>query len=161
MLAAEPEIFGSAGEKRAWLLGVTPEIVAVRWLREVQLVAIERVQAMIDFWWAGNPDSQWAVFADWARAPFADQIFDFVIGDGCLTVVNEADGPSRLLASLHRCLRRNSYLMLRLFCRPDAPRKRRTRLSPPCDPVPSAVFMPSSGALRWRFRAGTMRPTWQ
>lgn len=119
ILAAEPEIFGSAGKKRAWLLGVTPGIVAVPWPQEVKLVAVERVRAMIDLWWAGNTENQWAICADWAQVPFPDQSFDLAIGDGCLTAVAEKDEAWRLLVSLRRCLRRDGYLLLRLFCRPE------------------------------------------
>lgn len=120
MLAAEPEVFGAAAKKRAWLLGVTPEIATARWPQEVELVAVERVQAMIDSVWPGDTVSRKAICADWLDVPFPDQSFDLAIGDGCLTAVGFPDELSRLLASVHRCLRRDGYLMLRLFCRPDA-----------------------------------------
>lgn len=119
MLAAEPEVFGAAAKKQAWLLGVTPEIATLRWPPEVELVAVERVQAMIDLVWPGDTDRRRAICADWLDAPLPDQSLDLAIGDGCLTAVGFPDELSRLLASVHRCLRRDGYLMLRLFCRPD------------------------------------------
>lgn len=119
MLAAEPEVFGAAAKKRAWLLGVTPEIATLRWPQELELLAVERVQAMIDAVWPGDTDRRRAICADWLDAPFPDQSFDLAVGDGCLTAVGFPDELSRLLASVHRCLRRDGYLMLRLFCRPD------------------------------------------
>ncbi len=121
MLADEPEVFAAEEKKRVWLLGVTPEIAAMRWPHDVELVAVDRVQAMIDGLWPGDTRSRQAICADWLHAPFPDQSFDLVIGDGCLTHVAFPDGLSRLLVSVHRCLRRDGYLMLRLFCRPDAP----------------------------------------
>jgi SAM-dependent methyltransferase len=119
MLADEPEVFGATARKRAWLLGVTPEIATLRWPQEVELLAVERVQAMIDSVWPGDTERRRAICADWLDAPFPDQSLDLAIGDGCLTAVGFPDELSRLLASLHRCLRRDGYLMLRLFCRPD------------------------------------------
>ena len=121
MLAAEPEVFGAAAKKRTWLLGVTPKIATASWPQEVELLAVERVQAMIDSVWPGDTDRRRAICADWLDPPFADMRFDLAIGDGCLTAVGFPDELSRLLASVHRCLRRDGYLMLRLFCRPDVP----------------------------------------
>lgn len=117
MLAGEPELFGIGA--RAWLLGVTPEIATAAPLQKMELFAVERVRAMIDFAWPGDTRSRWAICADWLQAPFSDESFDLAIGDGCLTVVGFPDQLSRLLASVHRCLRRDACLMLRLFCRPD------------------------------------------
>lgn len=119
MIAAEPELFGSAAKKRAWLLGVTPEIVTACWPPGVKLVAVERVQAMIDLVWPGDTECRRALCADWLEAPFPDQSIDLAIGDGCLAAAGFPDELTRLLASVHRCLRRDGCLLLRLFCRPD------------------------------------------
>jgi len=43
-------------KKRAWLLGVTSKIATARWPQEVELLTVERVQAMIDSVWPGNTD---------------------------------------------------------------------------------------------------------
>ncbi|MDO8788355.1 MAG: class I SAM-dependent methyltransferase [Sulfuritalea sp.] len=119
MLATETDLFGAVAKQRAWLLGVTPEIAEAHWPQEVELVAVERVPAMIDAAWPGDTDRRQAMCGNWLHAPFPDESFDLVIGDGCLTVIDFPDGLSRLLASVHRCLRCDGYLMLRLFCRPD------------------------------------------
>jgi len=119
MIAAELEVFGAGAKKRAWLLGVTPEIATARWPREVELLAVERVQAMIDGIWPGDTDGRRAICADWLDVPFPDESFDLAIGDGCLTVVGYRDDLSALLASVHRRLRSGGLLLLRLFCRPD------------------------------------------
>lgn len=119
LLSCDAGIPVATARKRAWLLGVTEEIAAARWMNEIDFVAAERVQSMIDVAWPGNTGRRWAICADWLHAPFADESFDLVIGDGCLTVVGYPDGLTALLGSVHRCLRRDGYLMLRLFCRPD------------------------------------------
>lgn len=119
MVADQRELFGAGAKKRVWLLGVTPEIATARWLRDIDLLAAERVRVMIDSVWPGDTDSRWAICADWLHAPFPDEDFDLTIGDGCLTAVGFPDDLSRLLASVHRCLRHGGCLMLRLFCRPE------------------------------------------
>ncbi|MCX7168422.1 MAG: class I SAM-dependent methyltransferase [Rhodocyclales bacterium] len=119
MLTAETDLFRTAERKRVWLLGITPEIAAASWLQDLDLLAVEHARAMIEAVWAGDTDRRQAICANWLHAPFADESFDLVIGDGCLTVVDFPDGLSRLLASVHRCLRQDGSLMLRLFCRPD------------------------------------------
>lgn len=107
-------------ETLAWLLGVTAEIAAARWMGDIDVVAAERVQAMIDSAWPGNTARRWVIRADWLHAPFPDESFDLVVGDGCLTVLSYPEGLTALLASVHRCLRADGRLMLRLFCLPDA-----------------------------------------
>lgn len=119
ILAGEPELFGGNAKRRAWLLGVTPEIATAAPLQGIDLFAVERVWAMIDSAWPGDTRSRCAIRADWLRAPFLDESFDLAIGDGCLTVVPDLHDLSLLLASVHRCLRRDGFLMLRLYCRPD------------------------------------------
>jgi SAM-dependent methyltransferase len=119
MLAADTDLFDNARRKQAWLLGITPEIAAAPCLQDSDLVAVERIQAMIDRVWPGDTDGRKAVCADWVCAPFPDESFDLVIGDGCLTPVSVPDQLPELLSSVHRCLRSEGYLMLRLFCRPD------------------------------------------
>ena len=119
MVADQRELFGVGAKKRVWLLGVTPEIATACWPQEVVLVATERVRAMIDSVWPGDTDRRQAICGDWVHAPFPDANFDLVIGDGCLTVVSFPDDLSHLLRSVHRCLRREGYFLLRLFCRPE------------------------------------------
>lgn len=121
MLATVTDLFGAGAKMRALLLGVTPEIAAVAWPQTVGLVAVERVRAVIDAAWPGNAEGRQAACADWLNAPFPDESFDLAIGDGCLTAVGFPDELSRLIASIHRCLRRDGYLMLRLFCGPEVP----------------------------------------
>ena len=82
MIAAETELFGAGAKKRAWLLGITPEIAMARWPQDVDLLAVERVGAVIDAAWPGDTESRRAICADWLRAPFPDESFDLAIGDG-------------------------------------------------------------------------------
>jgi SAM-dependent methyltransferase len=120
-LVADTGLIGNAGEKQALLLGITPELATAPWLQAFRLIAVEQSRAMIDGVWPGNNDHRKAVCADWSRAPFSDGSFDLAVSDGCMTSVGFPDELARLLASVQRCLRRDGYLLLRLFCRPDVP----------------------------------------
>lgn len=120
LLASETGFLDSGTEGRALLLGVTQELAAASWLRTFDLFAAERVRAMIDVAWPGNTPQRHVVCADWRFAPFPDESLDLVIGDGCLTVVDPVRDLPQLLAEVNRCLRTDGYLLLRLFCRPDA-----------------------------------------
>jgi SAM-dependent methyltransferase len=119
LIATETGLLAGAEKKVAWLLGVTPEIATASWLRDIDLVAVERVRAMIDSVWPGDTDTRRAICANWLHVPFPDECFDLVIGDGSLTPVAFPDELLGLLAAVHRCLRPDGYLVLRLFCRPD------------------------------------------
>ena len=120
VLGAETNLFTPAENRRVWLLGVTPELAEAECLQGLEMVAVDRVRAMIDAVWPGDSHRRRAVCADWLRAPFADESFDLVIGDGCLTHVAVPEGVASLLASVHRCLRPGGFLLLRQFCPPDA-----------------------------------------
>lgn len=106
--------------RRAWLLGVTPEIASAPWLQPYDLIAVERAQPMINTLWYENSGGRLAVCADWRNSPLPGASIDLVVGDGCLTVVDFPEGLTRLLREAYRCLTGDGHLMLRLFCRPDA-----------------------------------------
>lgn len=98
LLREGTDLLEAADQQRVWLLGVTPEIATATWIEDLDLVAVERVSAMIDSAWPGNADNRRAICADWLHAPFSDESFELVIGDGCLTVVSHTDDLSALPA---------------------------------------------------------------
>ena len=61
LLSCDAGIPVATARKRAWLLGVTEEIAAARWMNEIDFVAAERVQSMIDVAWPGNTGRRWAI----------------------------------------------------------------------------------------------------
>jgi len=105
---------------RILLLGVTPEIALATWRSNVHLVAVDIAPEMITAIWPGNTDRRHAVCGDWCKAPFASGSFDLVIGDGCLAAVSHTSGLDGTIAEIHRCLRQDGLLLMRLFCRPAA-----------------------------------------
>ncbi len=104
MLASELELFGIGAKKRAWLLGVTPEIATARWLQDIDLLDVERAGAMIDAAWPGDTDIRLAICADWLHAPFVDEGSDlteprtgnYELGERCPHVLpGNRQGASR------------------------------------------------------------------
>lgn len=119
MLAASDGKDSGARRPRTLLLGVTPEIANADYLRTTELLAVDRVPAMIELAWTGNSASRQAICGDWLHLPLPDASIDLALGDGCLTAVRQPDELASLLDSLQRCLRGEGRLLLRLFCRPD------------------------------------------
>lgn len=109
---------GHAGSVRALLLGVTPELAGAAWRPDIDLVAIDRCQAMITEVWPGDTALRRAECGEWLELPLAPHSRDLVLGDGCFTLLAFPAGYRALAESLRRVLRPGGYLMLRLFCRP-------------------------------------------
>ena len=105
---------------RALLLGVTPEIAGLPWPEETFLTAIDLALPMIENVWPGNDARRGAVRADWLAMPFADTRFDFIVGDGCLALLDYPQDWRRFAGELRRCLRYDGACILRTFCRPPS-----------------------------------------
>jgi hypothetical protein len=105
----------------ALLLGVTPEIATMNWPPLTRLTAADREPGMLSSVWPGNTQNRVAVCADWLSLPFTDHAFNFVIGDGCLILMDYSSACRQFTASLLRCMTQNGRLMLRTFCRPEQP----------------------------------------
>jgi SAM-dependent methyltransferase len=101
------------------LLGVTPEIAALNWPAETRLTAVDRAAGMIARVWPGNRENRIALCGDWLKLPFRKSSFDFVIGDGCLLLLDYPDGYRRLFEGIRHVLAEDGALMLRVFCRPN------------------------------------------
>lgn len=102
---------------RALLLGVTPEIVSMRWPEGTRLTAVDRNAGMIAEVFPHRSASVGSevVEADWGAMPFADDTFDVIIGDGCLSMFAFPTGYERLVAELERVAAPDAVLILRLF----------------------------------------------
>lgn len=114
-------LFGSSGSTEALnalLLGVTPEIAVLDWPKETRLTAVDRAPGMISVVWPGNSTWRTVACADWLSLPFPDESFDFVVGDGCLVLLEYPMDYRRLASSLRQCIRQSGELLLRIFCRP-------------------------------------------
>lgn len=110
---------------RAVLLGVTPEIVVMRWPYHTQLLAIDHNMTMIRDVWPGSkvPGGR-VVCADWTAMPIADGTCDVVIGDGftCL-LPSYPDGYSSLFREVRRVLKPGGIFITRAYIRPEVAEK--------------------------------------
>jgi len=103
----------------ALLLGVTPEVAAVDWRPEINLIAVDQAPGMIATVWPGDTPRRWAICADWLALPIAAATIDAAIGDGCFNVLAYPEGYLRLAAALADALRPGGLLAVRNFCRPE------------------------------------------
>jgi SAM-dependent methyltransferase len=108
---------------RAALLGVTPELAAMRWPEGTRLAAFDRCPGMLAEIWprASLGPSAAAVRADWRELPVADATFDVVIGDGCYTLVDCSAGYRAVGAAVARALAPGGAFVMRFFVRPETP----------------------------------------
>lgn len=104
---------------RALLLGVTPEIARAVEGAGIRLIAIDRNIEMIQLvWpWAETRDAV-AMCGDWKSLPLADASVQWVVGDGCFTLLDYPNGYQGVLREIHRVLSPGGSLVMRYFCRP-------------------------------------------
>lgn len=115
-----------AKHPRVLLLGVTPEIAAMKWPIGTRLLAIDRSVDMIEYAWAGPSlagasglaDAQVAC-GDWRNLPIEDHSRDMIVGDGCLAVFDYPASFTATLECQHRVLRPGGLFSHRFFLRPE------------------------------------------
>lgn len=106
------------GPLGALLLGVTPELASATWSPELELVAVDRCEAMIAEVWPGDTAFRRALRGEWLELPVAPNSMDLALGDGCLSVFEFPRDYERFSAALARVLRPGGCVLLRLFCQP-------------------------------------------
>src|SRR5262249_23614697 len=78
---------GSIRSSTVLLLGVTPDVVGMKWPPATRLLAVDSSQSMIQALWPKDNDSARVVCADWRQLPFRKASFQAVMGDGVLNTV--------------------------------------------------------------------------
>ena len=107
---------------RALLLGVTPEIVLMRWPPETRLLALDCHPGMIKNVWPDNRTvGAVAACGNWTRMPVADDACDVGVSDCCFTSLPHPEGYAALTRELRRVLGRNGVFAMRAFVRPEVP----------------------------------------
>ena len=129
------------------LLGVTPELATLGHPEGTRLVAVDSSWEMIDFVWpkASLPSGFEAVQGNWLALPSADHSVDVVLGDGSLSFFHWPDAYGEIGRELHRVLKPDGRLVVRVYARPDAPE--------PLERVRAALdagLVHSIDALKWR-----------
>ena len=122
---------------RGLLLGVTPELARLT----ADIVAIDNNFGMISVIWPGGP----VVQADWLCLPFRQNSFDFVIGDGSLTMLSYPEGYIKFFAQIKTALKPSARAVFRAFVTPETAELRQS--------VMDAAFAGKIGnfhAFKWR-----------
>jgi len=90
------------------------------WPAHTRLTAADRNLGMIREVWPGFPaPNDGIVCTDWLQLPFADGVFNTVVGDGCFTLLAYPDAYRGLLASIRRVLEPGGLFVMRYFLRPE------------------------------------------
>jgi hypothetical protein len=106
----------------ALILGVTPELANLSWPRGTSLTALDNNPEMIQFVWPGSKaSSERVVHGDWLDPPLPPRSFDFVVGDGVLSMLPFDGGYGRLAAAMASIAKAGATWNLRLYVRADRP----------------------------------------
>jgi SAM-dependent methyltransferase len=129
------------------LLGVTPEIVAMRWPDHARLIAVDRSPVMIAALWRrpSAPKSAWAVQGDWATLPLPSGSMRLVLADGALNMCEGRAGWHSVAQELARVLKPSGHGIMRIFVRPEE--------AEPCEAVfrdLHAGKVPNPHIFKWR-----------
>lgn len=111
---------GRASSARALVLGVTPELVGMRWPASTEVLAIDRARAVIGSIFPAGAARATAIQGDWLALPCADASLAAVVGDGSLSNLAFPDAYGALAAELARVLAPGGVVALRLFAAPEA-----------------------------------------
>lgn len=109
------------GGPRALLLGVTPEIARLRWPAGTHLVACDLSVPMLQHVWPGFPGpGKGAICASWLQLPLAHASRDLVVADGSFNLFPYPERCLLLLDAARQLLAIGGFVLLRVFCRPEA-----------------------------------------
>jgi len=153
---------------RALVLGVTPELAAMRWPAGARVLALDFSEAMIAMVWrAPGHVPALVARADWTVMPVRDGVCDVVVGDGNLTSLSYPSEYAALVRELRRVLRGEGVVVLRLFARPERPEPldavfadlRAGRIESPAV-LPWRIAMALHGTLAEGVRAAAVWETW-
>lgn len=120
---------------RVVLLGVTPELMLMRWPEDTRIVAVEQNPAMLEVY---NRHAMFApetlhvrsVISSWASMDtvLGDEPFDLVIGDGCYTQLEKLEYEF-LGDAVRSILKPDGAFLHRFFLKPSSPLSQDTRKS--------------------------------
>jgi SAM-dependent methyltransferase len=109
-----------AAGARVLVLGVTPELVEMRWPPSTEVVAIDRARAVIGSIFPAGAARATAIQGDWLALPCADASLTAVVGDGSLSNLRFPDAYRAIAGELARVLAPGGVVVLRLFAAPEA-----------------------------------------
>jgi hypothetical protein len=119
---AEAAVAPIGAARRALVLGVTPELVTMRWPAATERLAIDRARAVIGAIFpardAGAARAT-AIQGDWLALPCANESIAAVVGDGSLSNLGFPDVYHALASELARVLVSGGVVVVRLFASPE------------------------------------------
>lgn len=98
---------------RALILGVTPELVTMKWPHDTQLWGLDASPRMVEALWQGPAHR--ALVGAWSRAPLPDDSLDLMLCDGGLGLQSWPHGQRSLLEEAARLLAPGGLFVVRLF----------------------------------------------
>lgn len=102
------EIELHASGPRGLLLGVTPELLDIK----SDMIALDHNTTMVA---RAKADTTTITHGEWLNMPFSNASFDFVLGDGVLSMIEYTQHYERLFCELKRTLSPNGVLILRVY----------------------------------------------
>ena len=101
------------------VLGVTPEVIQLKWPSQVDVEAFDHSSGMIDSVWQPNVNNPSRVtHAFWQTLPIENESLDAIVGDGSFNVLLSLGTYIEVLTELHRTLKPNANIIVRCFIRP-------------------------------------------
>jgi hypothetical protein len=121
----EKAVAGLAGQEsrralKALLLGLTPDIVRMRWPENLLLIGMDNSWPMVHALWAGSvPGRRTVVCGDWLAPPLPNGLVDLAVGDGSVNSLRSSDEVHRLAANVSLILKRRGAWFLRCYVQPS------------------------------------------
>lgn len=112
---------GAAGDgpRHGLVLGVTPELVTMRWPASTEVLAIDRARGVIGAIFPTGAAHATAIQSEWLRLPCPPASLAAIVGDGSLSNLRFPEGYRALADELARVLAPDGVVVLRLFAAPD------------------------------------------
>jgi SAM-dependent methyltransferase len=101
------------GSIRALVLGVTPELVSLRWPAGSILKVLDRSRKMIKTLWKGADER--AMVGSWTASPVEDSSLDIIVCDGGVGLFNYPHGQLALISEVKRMLAPEGMFITRLL----------------------------------------------
>jgi hypothetical protein len=98
------------------ILGLTCEIVHLRWPEGTSITVVERSPLMIEHFWPGDiPGQRKIMTEDWLSMSLQPSSFDMIVGDGVFNFMSYPDGYQNFAHVLSRLIQKNGLICIRIF----------------------------------------------
>jgi hypothetical protein len=112
--AIPPALLAEGAAPRILVLGVTPPLIDLPWLRGSEIHAVDYDEVMISTLWRPREGAQ-CHQARWQEMPLPDDYFDLVIGDGSFNALASPAEYDGVLRQIARVSRPSAPLIARFF----------------------------------------------